>query len=87
VPHAKSLKSVGVCDRCGQRLRRTGLPHTPAKGLRAKAEIHAIGIPRFLQDQDVVLVLTCGTSWGMFLGHAVSGAVPIKPYGLAVAII
>jgi hypothetical protein len=33
---------------CVQRLRRTGLPHTPTKGLRAQVDIHAISIPRFL---------------------------------------
>ena len=73
--------------RRGQRLLRTRLPHTPAKGLRAKVDIHAVGIPRFLQDQDVFFVLACYTSWGMFLGHAVLGLIPIKPYCLAVTII
>src|SRR5215467_6583649 len=69
------------------RLRCTGLPHTPAKGLGAKVEIHAVGIPRFLQGQDIVFVLTCSTLWGLFLGDALVGAVPIKPYCLAVTII
>ena len=62
------------CDRPhrrGQRLLRTRLPHTPAKGLRAKVDIHAVGIPRFLQDQDVFFVLACYTSWGMFWSRGV----------------
>src|SRR5262245_54259510 len=33
-------------------LRRTRLPQTPAKCPRAKVDIHAISIPRFLQDKD-----------------------------------
>ena len=69
------------------RLRCTGLPHTPAKGLWAKVKIHAVGIPRFLQGQDIVFVLTCGTLWALSLGDAMADLVPIKPYFLAMTII
>ena len=68
-------------------LRRTRLPQTPAKRPRAKVDIHAISIPRFLQDKDIFLVLPCSTEGGIFLGHDLSGAVTIKTYFLSLTII